>query len=144
MSIVVKARDIVHKPVNEVWDAIVNPEKITRYFTSSVSGPISKGKNIKWEFSDYNVSIDIEVLDIVENKFISFKWEASGNEKRVEIKLSPQKNLTKIEISESEFHLTKDDIEKVIQQTQGWTHFICSLKAWLYTGVNLRNGNLQD
>ena len=31
-------------------------------------------------------------------------------------------------------------IEKALQQTQGWTDFICSMKAFLYCGINLRNG----
>lgn len=142
MSVAVKAWDIVHKPQKEVWDAIVNPNKITRYFTSSVSGAIAKGKSITWEFADYNVSIDIEVIEVIENKFISFKWEASGKEKTVEIKLTTEDQFTKIEIRESTFQLNNEDLEKVIQQTQGWTHFICSLKAWLYTGVNLRTGKI--
>ena len=140
MSIVAKVWDIVHRPVNEVWDAIVNPDKITNYFTSSVSAPIEKGKTIKWEFADYNVTIDINVLEVNENEFISFCWSASGKERTVEIRLMPEGKYTKLEITEGEFELTENEIQKVIQQTQGWTHFICSMKAWMYSGVNLRNG----
>ncbi len=49
---------------------------------------------------------------------------------------------TNIEISESGFEMKKKENKKALLQTQGWTDFICSLKAYLYTGVNLRNGKV--
>ena len=143
MKITVKTWDIVHKPLVEVWDAVTNQNKIIKYFTSSVSSSIIEGKSIHWEFADYNVSVEIYVLSVKVNQFISFEWGASGEKAIVEIKLSSTKeNFTKVEISEKEFESNNEGIQKVIQQTQGWTHFICSLKTWLYTGVNLRTGKI--
>ncbi len=127
-----------------MWNAIVNQDEIIRYFTSSVSSSIVEGKKIDWEFADYNVTVKIEVPKVIENELIVFKWGASGNEAEVQISLSATKdNFTKVEITEKEFEATEDGIQKIMQQTQGWTNFICSMKAWLYTGVNLRNGEKQ-
>ena len=34
------------------------------------------------------------------------------------------------------------EVSKALLQTQGWTDFVNSLKAYLYTGINLRNGKM--
>jgi hypothetical protein len=39
------------KPVNEVFDAVVDPNKMSNYFISGTSGPIQLGK-VEWEFGD--------------------------------------------------------------------------------------------
>ncbi len=141
MSIVVNVKDKIKKPVYEVWDAIINPEKINKYFVSKASAAIDAGKVIHWEFADYNVTIDIEIVQVVLNKSIKFRWDASRKIAEVEMLFSVKnKNETAIEITESAFDLNVDEMQKAMQQTQGWTDFICSLKAYLYTGINLRSG----
>lgn len=141
MSIVVNVKDKIKKPVYEVWDAIINPEKINKYFVSKASAAIEAGKVIHWEFADYNVTIDIEIVQVVLNKSIKFRWDASRKIAEVEMLFSVKnKNETAIEITESAFDLNVDEMQKAMQQTQGWTDFICSLKAYLYTGINLRSG----
>jgi uncharacterized protein YndB with AHSA1/START domain len=102
-----------------------------------------KEKKIEWEFRDYNVKLDVEILKVIKNKQITFNWEASGKKSRVSISLNSEKaDKTKITITEDSFEDNKDGITKALQQTQGWTDFICSLKAYLYTGINLRNGKM--
>lgn len=96
-----------------------------------------------WYFDDYDVELNAEITAIEENKKIAFCWEASGNKKDVQIILSVLDNqTTEIQITEQPFENHMDDIKRVIQQTQGWTDFICCLKTYLYTGINLRNPNL--
>lgn len=143
MSINVLVKDTIKKPINEVWDAIVNPGKINKYFVSKASSTIEAGKVIQWEFADYNVTIDIKIAKVVVNKSIKFSWDASRKMAEVEMLFSDNnENETAIEITESAFDLTEADIQKAMGQTQGWTDFICSLKAYLYTGINLRNGKM--
>ena len=52
--------------------------------------------------------------------------------------------ITEVEITESSYQNNIEGIKKVMQQTQGWTDFLCSLKAYLYTGINLRNGKMNE
>ena len=102
---------------------------------------MASGKSIAWEFKDYNISIQVNVLEVIEDQLISFRWSASGEIGIVNIFLTEKnKSSTDIEITEDFIETTKDMTNKALQQTQGWTDFICSLKAYLYTGINLRNG----
>jgi len=79
----------------------------------------------------------------VKNESISFEWDASGKLARVDVVMeSVSTNKTTLEITESSYELSEKEVSKALQQMQGWTDFICSLKAYLYTGVNLRNGKM--
>ena len=143
MSIQVKVSDYVKEPLGLVFKSVVDPTKITKYFVSNSSGKLAEGAKIIWEFKDYNVKINVDVIEVIENKKIMFNWEASGTKAKVTILFSSEeKNKTKIEITEDSFEASEDGIKKAMQQTQGWTDFICSLKAYLYTGINLRNGKM--
>lgn len=141
MSINVNVKDVILIPNEEVFDAIVNPNRITKYFTSAMVGNLATGEKVKWIFEDVGIELEIKVLKLVKNKSLTFEWEASGKLTTVVIELSNKDvNKTEIGIQESSFELNEADVQNALLQTQGWTDFICSLKAYLYTGINLRKG----
>ena len=141
MNIQVEVKDIVLKSIETVFDAIISPDKITKYFPSHSSGEMLQGNKIIWKFEDVGVELYIDVLKVEKNNYLSFEWSASGTHTTVEINLDAKdENQTIIEIMESSFEMNAAGVKKALQQTQGWTDFICSLKAYLYTGINLRNG----
>lgn len=143
MSIQVKVSDHVMRTVDKVFNAIVDPTQITKYFVSNASDILSEGNKIIWEFKDYNVKLNIEVIKVIKNEQITFNWEACGNKTKVSMLLSSEEeHKTKIVITEDAFEANEEGIKKALEQTQGWTDFVCSLKAYLYTGINLRNGKM--
>ena len=93
MEIVVKVKGNIYQPVNEVFDAIVNPTKIVGYFVSSTSHEIEEGQSIIWEFKDYNISIEVKVKKLIPMKHISFEWSASGSLAIVNINLTWKQSL---------------------------------------------------
>ena len=139
MKIPVKVTYPIAKPVEQVFDAIINPNKINQYFTSHASSVLENGKKVMWEFADYGVELEIEVLKVIPNEYIAFNWKGCGKLTTVEMRFEQvNEGQCKLEITEDPFENTKDDLQKVMQQTIGWTDFICSLKAWLQAGINLR------
>ena len=139
MDIKVDVKDSIAKSIEEVFDAIVNPEQIIKYFASEVSGKLDLGEKVFWSFDDAGVKLEVTILKIEHNKHISFQWEASGKTAVVDIELETKnQNLTDIRIRESSFELNESEVQMALGQTQGWTDFICSLKAYLYAGINLR------
>ena len=144
-NIEVKVKDIIVKPVHEVFDAIRNPEKLCGYFTLKTSGPLVQGKNIDWWFEVVDQSFTVYIAKLVENKKFIIEWAASGIKAIIEIQLEAVTDqTTSIEITEKSFPFDKEGVQRALQQTQGWTDFICSLKAYLYTGINLRIGRSKD
>ena len=140
-SVEVKVEDKINKPIHEVFDAIVAQDKITCYFFSRSSGPIRQGEKIIWYFDDYNVEVNVQILKVTENEHISFEWSAGGIKTAVDMWFSSKGiSTTHVSITERSFPANEKGIKQALQQTQGWTDFLCSLKAFLYCSVNLRNG----
>lgn len=137
----VKAALQVQKPVNEVFEAIVNPEKMSNYFISKASGRMEEGKKIMWRFPEFDMEFPIRVGKIEQNKFISFYWDVDGIELMTEMSLTPKvNNSTLIRITEKSRENDEAGIKWLIGNTEGWANFLACLKAYLEYGINLRKG----
>lgn len=125
-------------PANEVFEAIVDPDKMSNYWFSSGTGRVEQGKTITWRYDEYNAEVVIKVLEVEENKKIVFSWGDHGQETVVTItlnKLDPTS--TMIEVNES--GLKEDDpdlVNKMIGQKEGWIYMLTCLKGYLENGVN--------
>ncbi|MEP7103307.1 MAG: SRPBCC domain-containing protein [Candidatus Dojkabacteria bacterium] len=132
--------DKIPKPISEVYDAIVNPDKLINYFVTKTSNQIIEGKSASWDFGEEG-QVTIRVTQLEKDKLIEFNWPATGLTTNVEIKLEEiDVNTTKIVISEGEWKLDKDSVSIMVGQTQGWTGFINGLKSYLLFNINLREG----
>jgi uncharacterized protein YndB with AHSA1/START domain len=131
------------KPVQDVFEAIVNPEKMSGYFITSGSGRLEPGKTITWIWEDYGAKHEIKVHKIEKDKFVSFFWSGSGVETLVEISLEPKgKNQTSIKVIEADWPPDAKGVERCLGQTQGWVNMLCCLKAYVEYDINLRVGSL--
>lgn len=43
----------IRKPVAEVFNAVVRPEKLISYFIQTASGPLAEGATVKWKFARF-------------------------------------------------------------------------------------------
>jgi len=140
-GVVVRVEDKIARPVAEVFDAIVDPAKMTQYFISASSGRITPDtKSVEWEWSDVGAKLSVDIGQFVPNAKIGFGWRATGHLTKVTLTLEPDGNATKISAIEAPFALNEQGVARAMQQTQGWTDFCCSLKAYLVHGINLRRG----
>ena len=131
------------KPAHEVFEAIIDPEKMNKYFISTSTGRMESGKTLNWKWEDYDVSHEVKVQNVEKDKLISFKWEGSGVECLVVITLEPKgENQTLIKITESDWPADFPGAAKCMGQVEGWSNFLCCLKAYLEYGVNLRVGGV--
>jgi uncharacterized protein YndB with AHSA1/START domain len=137
----VKAALQVQKPVDVVFEAIVNPGKMSNYFISKASGRMEEGKNIIWRFPEFDMDVPIRVGKIEKNVFISFYWDDNGKELLTEMTLTPKiNNSTLIRITEKSRENDEAGIKWLIGNTEGWANFLACLKAYLEYGINLRKG----
>ena len=63
------------KPVSEVFEAIVDPVKMSNYFISHGSGRMEEGKELTWQFPEFEAKSPIRVGKIEKDNYISFYWE---------------------------------------------------------------------
>jgi uncharacterized protein YndB with AHSA1/START domain len=131
----------IEKPIDEVFAAIIDPDKLSKYFTTKggASGPLEEGKIVRW----WNY-IDVHVVEIIENKLIRFRWgkneaEVAPGPTLVEMKFTAvTSNRTLVEISEGRWANTQKGLDESYSHAEGWMNMLCCLKAWLEHGINLR------
>jgi len=133
----------VLKPAHEVFDAIVDPSKMNKYFISTSTGIMERGKKLTWTWEDFDGSHEVKVQNVEKDKLVSFTWEGSGVECLVVITFEPKgDNLTLVKITESDWPADLEGATQCMGQVEGWTHFLCCLKAYLEYDVNLRVGGV--
>jgi uncharacterized protein YndB with AHSA1/START domain len=133
----------IQKPAHDVFEAIVDPSKMSNYFISKSSGRIEQGKTVNWQFPEFDMQFSVRVHEVQPDKFISYSWDNAedGTTTTVEITLKPMGNSeTFVSITEK----SRDNDEKGIKwlkgNTEGWANFLACLKAYLEYGINLRKG----
>ncbi|MBL4858588.1 MAG: SRPBCC domain-containing protein, partial [Erythrobacter sp.] len=71
----------IAKPVAEVFEAVADPEKLSRYFTTGgAEGRIEPGATVTWDFHDFPGAFPVEVIEVVPNEKIVLEWDASEGE----------------------------------------------------------------
>jgi len=62
----------IAKSEHEVFEAIVDPAKISNYFLSSSSGRMEEGKTLTWKFPELDMKFPVQVDKINKDKYISY------------------------------------------------------------------------
>src|SRR6266478_3733683 len=81
---VAKTGMLIRKPVSQVFEAFVNPEITTKFWLTKGSGRLKAGEHIRWDWEMYNISIQVSVKEIEEDKRILIEWEGYGGPTTVE------------------------------------------------------------
>ena len=134
----VRVESNIKRAPADVFAAIVDPAKMSQYFISSGSAPMTPHARIDWEWADVGAKATIEVTEIERDRKIAFRWSADGPSTNVTLVLEPDGERTKLVATEGPFELTDAGVKRALGQTQGWTDFSCSLRAYLHHAINLR------
>ena len=112
---------LVPRPVEEVFDFIVEPGLLASYFVSEASGPLVVGAHVTWTF-DEGPAVEVDVDAVETNRLVAFRW----GEARVTITLVPEgPGRTKVSIDDDE-HRAR------------WQRLLLGLKARMAFGIDLR------
>lgn len=137
----IEAKIQILKPAGEVFEAIVDPAKMSNYFIGFGSGRLETGKVITWKFPEFSDEFPVHVHNVEPDKYISFYWGSEEKEFLVEITLTPaENNSTVVKVEEKEMNLNEAGLKWLKGNTEGWANFLACLKAYLEYGINLRKG----
>ena len=128
----------IQKPIEVVFEGIINPEKMTNYFISESSGILQAGKEVIWKFPEFPDKFAIKEVKIETNRTISFVWDP---ETVVTISLEKLPDgSTLVSVNENGKEFNEDNLKWVLGNTQGWANFLACMKAYLEYGIQLRKG----
>ena len=138
----IKASLKIQKPAHEVFEAIVDPSKMSNYFISKSTGRMEEGRTLTWQFPEFDMKFPVKIGRIEKDKYISYSWNdmEDGRETTVEIDLKQMNDGTLVTITEKERDNDEKGIAWLKGNTQGWANFLACLKGWLEYGINLRKG----
>lgn len=138
MKLIAKASLQIQKPVATVFEGIINPEIMTRYFISDSDGRLESGVDRIWRFKEFPGTIPVSHIRVQPMQSVQFVWDP---ETTVEITLEAMSDdSTLVRVTEGAKPLNEDNLTWVIQNTEGWANFLACMKAWLEYQVPLREG----
>jgi len=144
MELKFKVHTKIQKPVAEVFDAVYNPRKLEKYFTTKqASAPLDAGTTVVWEWDYWPTAYDVHVREMVVNELIAFEWLAHDGDTltRVEMRFESLGDAgTAVSISETGWTQDETGLKHSYDNCGGWMQMLCGLKAYLEYDINLRKG----
>ena len=138
----IKAAIEIQKPAPIIFEAITNPAQMSHYFIAQSTGIMEEGKQLVWNFPEFDIDVPVRVGKIVQNQYVSFYWMGDHQQELlVEISLTSRENgSTVVTVTEKSMNNDEAGINWLKGNTEGWANFLACLKAYLEYGINLRKG----
>jgi uncharacterized protein YndB with AHSA1/START domain len=138
----------VARPCAEVYEAVADPEQLSRYFTTGgARGRLEPGNDVSWDFHDFPGAFPVQVVEAEKPRRIVLEWdgEATAGDRgttRTTFEFEPLDDDTRtlVTITESSWSLTPDGARNAFGNCQGWTGMLAAMKVWVEHGINLREG----
>ncbi|ASM71194.1 MULTISPECIES: SRPBCC family protein [Roseobacteraceae] len=135
----------IAKPVGEVFEAVVDPDLLSNYFTTGgARGRLETGAEVTWDFHDFPGAFPVLVQEVIPDERIVLQWEADytpGSWTTVTMDFQQlEDGRTLVRISEFGWPETDTGLKACMGNCEGWTGMLCAMKAWLEHGINLRAG----
>lgn len=73
-NVYVEAQMLIRKPVQDVFEAFINPEVTTHFWFTKSTGKLEEGKTVTWEWEMYGVKNVVNVHKIIPNQLIKTEW----------------------------------------------------------------------
>lgn len=130
---------LIRRPVEDVFEAFVNPEITTQFWFTRSSGRLEAGKQVEWEWDMYDVSAPVTVKAVEPNSRIVIEWPGYTNPTTVEWTFEPLADATTyVRITESGFAGDGDQLaQQVAGSTEGFSLVLAGLKAFLEHAIRL-------
>ena len=157
MDLKFKVSARIARPVEEVFEAVADPDKLSRYFTTGgAKGRLESGATVTWDFHDFPGAFPVEVVEVIPNERIVLRWEANEGgppESGEDVDASAgymttvtmtftalEDGRTLVEISEEGWRETPGGLKASYGNCMGWSQMLCALKMWIEHGINMREG----
>ncbi|WP_394825378.1 SRPBCC domain-containing protein [Pendulispora albinea] len=136
----------ISKPVNEVFEAVVDPRKMSQYFISFGSERLATGRDVVWKFEDFGATepFSIRVKEVVDGQSIALVWsprEGENNSVKLTFEATGPNQTTVKVVEDGGWKADAQGMLRWAGQIEGWVNFMNNLKAYVEYGISLhRNG----
>lgn len=143
----------IAKPVEEVFETVVDPQRLSNFFTTGgAKGRIEAGATVLWSFAEHPGEFPVKVIEVIENERIVFSWQGYegvdgkiGTEMKnadydttVTMLFKPTDDgRTLVEIIEEGWPETPGGLRGSYGNCEGWTIMLLAMKSWLEHGFDI-------
>ena len=136
-TVYVEAQMLIRKPVEDVFEAFINPEITTHFWFTKSTGKLEEGKTVVWEWEMYGVKNTVHVHQIIQNQLIKTEWGTPLV--NVDYEFRAMEKGTLVMIKSYGFSQTDEALLKIINDnTGGFTTVLDGCKAYLEHGIDLK------
>ncbi|BAP31794.1 activator of Hsp90 ATPase 1 family protein [Chryseobacterium sp. StRB126] len=136
-DVYVEAQMLIRKPIEDVFEAFINPEVTTNFWFTKSTGKLEEGKTVTWEWEMYGVKNVVNVHRIIPNQLIKTEWRVPSL--NVDYEFKTMEKGTLVVIKSYGFSQTGEELLRQINDnTGGFTTVLDGCKAYLEHGINLR------
>lgn len=133
----VSAQMLIRRPVDEVFEAFVDPSVTSRFWFTKSSGRLEPGAEVQWDWEMYGASAQVKVKEITPNERILIEW----GEPPLPVEwlfTARADDTTLVNITNSGFAGSDDEvISQAIDAMGGFTSLLAGAKALLEHGIEL-------
>ena len=131
MAATARAEMLIRRPVKVVFEALVKPALLRKYWLKRASAPLDKGVTVDWEFLVPGATEVVEVTRFVHPEQIAFEW---SDRNHVDIRFYPTTRSSTRVIVEVTGFSGRDTAAQAVAATEGFAIVLCDLKSLLETG----------
>ncbi len=133
----VQTQMVVRRPIDEVFNAFVDPAITTHFWFTKSSGRLEPGAKVTWGWEMYGVSADVHVKTIEQPSRILIEWDEPST--AVEWKFTSRgADKTLVQITNAGFQGTEEQVVAMaLDSMGGFSLVLAGLKAWLEHGIAL-------
>ena len=142
MSLAFRVSAIIARPVEEVFDHVVEPALLCSYFTSEASAALEPGRTVRWAWKGGERET-VTVDEVVRPRSIVFRWQAFLRPEITTVRLAFEPldgtDATRVTIHEEGW--AEGDpaaLASAFEHCAGWQHMLLCLRARLTFGIDLR------
>ena len=130
---------LIRRPVAEVFEAFVDPAITSKFWFTRSSGRLEPGKEVRWDWEMYGVSVQVTVKSLEQDRRILIEWSAYGAPTTVEWVFTPRADHTTfVSVTNAGFSGDPDQIaQQAIGSTEGFALVLAGLKALLEHNIIL-------
>ena len=153
MTLKTRVNGRIAKPVHEVFEAVADPAKLSKFFTTGAGtkGRMETGATVTWEFRDFPGPFPVKIVEVVPDQKVVLAWP-SNDDAAEGTTFAPHDNTvtfefesledgrTLVTITEEGWGETPKGTTQALRNTEGWAGMLLAMKAWLEHGINLREG----
>lgn len=127
---------LIRRPVEEVFEAFVDPAVTARFWFTDGSGRLEPGARVRWTWAMYGVATEVAVRAVEPARRLLIDWDVDTDATEVEWRFEARGAHTWVTVENRGFPGAPDEqVAKALDSAGGFALVLAGAKIWLEHGI---------